>query len=209
MKKKVKFAIIALMTSAIALLLLYSCSAMINGVWYTTEDIADYGEIKGNNSNDTVEAFLMSYFPQKLEPYFENIVYSYKANNECSYKTEMYLEFTISDPAQFQSYVTELTDGRMGQEYPYNVKYDDYIIHNHLYVEPVFDDETGEENHYYRFGARMGRILVCEEEQRVVFEGIIVYNCCGGYASEFAFYDRYGIDPQEYSDRFCDKNGMK
>lgn len=209
MTRKWKPIIVLLAVFLSVSLFLYSCSVMIYGYWYTTEDIADYGEIKGNNDNETVEEFLMSYFPRKIEPYFENVVFSYKANNQCSYKTEMYLEFTISDPEQFQCYVAELTDRLMVQEFPYDEKYDDYIIHNQLYVEPDVSNETGEENYYFRFGARMGRILVCEEEQRVIFEGIIVYHCCGGYAHEFDFYDRYGIDPQEYSERFCDENEME
>lgn len=209
MNRRIKRGIILLLVCLIPVLFLFCCSAMIHGVWYTTDNTADYGKIKGNKDNKTVEEFMMSFFPQQLEPYFENVVFSYKANNQCSYKTEMHLEFKISDSKQFQSYVAELTDGMQVQEFAYDANYNDYIIHNHLYVEPASSSEPGEEEYYFRNGARMGRILVCEQEQRIIFEGILAYTCCGGYANEFDFYNRYGIDPQEYSDRFCDEDEIE
>jgi hypothetical protein len=49
----------------------------------------------------------------------------------------------------------------------------------------------------------MGRILVCQEEQKIICTGMLVTGCCGGFTEEYDFYTRFGINPQEYSIRFC------
>ena len=175
-----------------------------DGTWHATENPADYGIIRDNCDNTYPEEFLMSFFPENLEPYFENVVYEYKAYDWCDYNCEMYLEFTISDPEQFQRYVTELTAGLTGQEFPYNRAYTDYIIANVLYVEPAASSRPENPNYFLRNGARMGRILVCAEEQKIICVGMVVSTCCGGFSDDYDFYERFGIDPQEYSDRFCD-----
>ena len=171
--------------------------------WHITEEVSEYGVVEGNNHNETPEEFLMSFFPEQILPSFENVVYKYKANKWCGYNCEMYLEFTISDPEQFQHYVAELTDGMTAQEFPYDAKYDDYIIHNHLYAEPSVSSEPEDERYFLRNGARMGRILVCQEEQKIICVGMLIDGCCGGFTVDYDFYTRFGINPQEYSDRFC------
>lgn len=207
-KQKLGCLVTVLTVFVIPLMLIFVIIPMqfmkFDGTWRVTENLAEYGVIKDNCDNEWPEKFLMGFFPEKIEPYFENVVYKYKAFDWCDYNCEMYLEFTIADPEQFHSYVETLTEGLTAQVFPYDVKYDDYIIHNHLYVEPSSSSEPGNERYYFRFGARMGRILVCEEEQRIICQGILIRGCCGGYAEDYDFYDRFGIDPQEYSDRFCD-----
>lgn len=66
--------------------------------WNTTEEIADYGIVEGNGHNEIPHEFLMGFFPEQILPYFENVIYKYKAKAWCTYNCEMYLEFTISDP---------------------------------------------------------------------------------------------------------------
>lgn len=171
--------------------------------WNTTEEIAEYGVIDGNNDNEVPEEFFMRFFPEQIMPYFENVTYQYKAKDWCTYNCEMYLEFTISDPEQFRTYAAELTEGMTAQEFPYDAKYDDYIVNNHLYVEPFSSSEPGNERYFLCNGARMGRILVCQEEQKIICTGMLVTSCCGGFAEEYDFYTRFGINPQEYSNRFC------
>lgn len=174
-----------------------------DGTWYETEDPAQYLVIQHNGDNGPPEAFFTSFFPSQIQPCFENVVYKYKANDWCEYNCEMYLEFTVSNQEQFQRCVTELTQGLTAQTFPYNDKYDDYLIINNLYVEPSSSSEPGNERYYFIMGARMGRILVCREEQRIICQGILIRGCCGGYAEDYDFYTRFGIHPQEYSDRFC------
>lgn len=47
--------------------------------WNTTEEIAEYGVIDGNSDNEVPEEFLMRFFPEQILPYFENVIYKYKA----------------------------------------------------------------------------------------------------------------------------------
>ncbi len=184
---------------------LYSYANDILNTWYITEDISDYGRIEGNHNNEIPEEFLMDFFPQKIEPHYDVIKYKYKATNRCKYNCEMYLEFTISDSEQFRACVDQLTSGLIAQTFPYDPKYDDYVINNHLFVDPESKNSIDGRGEYYFLsnGARMGRILVCEDEQRIICTGIIIYSCCGGFTDYYDFYDWFGITPLEYSQRFC------
>ena len=209
MLKKFKPWIILLAVLLAIILLPCSCDAMFNGTWYETEDPAQYGVVRHNGNNEPPEEFFQSFFPEQILPFFENVIYKYKANDWCEYNCEMYLEFTISDSEQFHAYAAELTEGMTAQAFPYDPRYEDYIIHNHLYVEPSSASEPDHERYYFRLGARMGRILICPEEQRIICQGILIRGCCGGYAEDYDFYTRFGIDPQEYSDRFCNDDELE
>lgn len=176
--------------------------------WYETDDIAKYAQVTHNNDNDEPEAFLHGFFPEKIEPYFENVKYGYKALNECSYNCEMILEFSIADENQFRDYVARLTQGMTKDVFAYDESYCDYLVSNDLYVEPAHEvegDGNGE-NYFLRMGAKMGRILVNEQENKIICVGLIASACCGGYTDDYTFYTLFDINPLEYSDRFCESS---
>ena len=175
--------------------------------WYSTDDIAEYGIIQWNGDNEIPENFIKSFFPEQIEPYFENVTYQYKAVHWCSYNCEIYLEFTIEDQEVFREFVDEHTKGITPVEFAYDPAYDDYVIKNDLYVEIEDLIETRDGMRYYFLGdgARMGRILVDEDRQQIIFTAIYVSQCCGGFTGDYDFYSRFDIDPLEYSDRFCEK----
>lgn len=175
--------------------------------WRTTEDVAEYGIIQWNGDNEIPEKFIKSFFPEQIEPYFENVTYKYKALDWCSYNCEIYLEFTIEDQKVFREFVDEHTKGITPVEFAYDPAFDDYVIKNDLYIDvkSQLASAIEEENYFFDYGAEMGRILVDEDSQQIIFTAICVYRCCGGDTDDYDFYSRFDIDPLEYSDRFCEK----
>jgi len=146
--------------------------------WYITEDVVNYGDITHNSKsgNNYVKTFVNSFFPERIEPYFENVQYQYKARSWCDYCCEVYLEFTISDRDAYLNFVEEATEGLTSTQFAYDNQFEDYIVYDALLVDE--NDYQTENGGYYLDAAKMGRILVCKDEQRIIYHAIMVTSCC-------------------------------
>jgi len=170
--------------------------------WYVTDELLKYGEITHNGDNTIPAEFIHSFFPARIEPYFENVKYKYKARDWCDYCCEMYLEFSIPDRQLFNEYVKSVVQIDQVVEFPFDDRYDEFSINDDLYVtETDYQEESGG---YYLDGAKMGIILVDDEAQKVVYHAVMVTNCCGTDTNYIDFYRDYNIDPLDYAEKRID-----
>ena len=93
----------------VLVLALSSCLYWLNrpAPVYETNDITDYGIIKGNYDNDSPKKFVSSFFPENIEAYFSDVTYHYKAKKGDTYAYEMYLEFVIQDTEQYAFFLSK------------------------------------------------------------------------------------------------------
>lgn len=162
-------------------------------------EIADYGNYSGTGNDRFVAQYIQSFFPEEIEASFSNVKYSYKAENTDSYGFEAYLEFTIEDKAQFQEYVSAITDDKNWQDFIYASGYKEYCIENVFDLD--MDEEDDPSSIFYRqiIYAKIRKILYSAEEQRIVYVAIGVYDG-GGIGTNYfnVFFNRFQIDPAEY-----------
>lgn len=162
---------------------------------YETNDIADYGVVKGNYDNDKPQEFISSFFPQKIEDYFSDITYHYKAKKLDTYAYEMYLEFVIKDTKQYNDFISSLIENEVCEPFSFAPEYQVSYVSNYLMLRPSID-----ENRPPVIGdAEIGLVLFLKEEQRIAFFALGMYDGGGADVEEFGyFFNRFGIDPLEF-----------
>ena len=162
---------------------------------HCTTDIEDYGKYVGNYDNDSVEAFITSFFPEKIEDDFANVKYSYRAQKGDAYAYEAYLEFQIEDEEEFESYILMKTGGK-AVEFSYDSDFKEYVISD------ILDLQTEEGEKTYNIGgAKIGKILYSEKDHRIIYVAIGVYD--GGLAKTSflcEYFNRFNIDPLKYKE---------
>ncbi len=166
---------------------------------YSTTNIEDYGVYKGSypNNNKAIYKEIHSFFPLKIEDDFQNITYSYKAQQKIDYAFEAYLEFTIENPEEYTDFVEEYTKGMEGQTYLYDPSFTEYVITDEYCLDSL-DNATDIEK-YYIDDADIRKILCCPSENRIIF--VILYSGASGDIAYFStYFDRFGIDPFEYAE---------
>ena len=163
---------------------------------YETNDIADYGIIKGNYDNERPKAFVFSFFPERIEEYFSDVTYHYKAKKGDTYAYEMYLEFVIQDVEKYNSFVSDVIGDGVCEPFYFNSTYQAYYISNYFSIGQ-YSDGT-----FYIDDAKVGLVLFSEEEQRVIFVALGVFDGGGARVAELNyFFNKFRIDPQEYEKR--------
>ena len=168
----------------------------------TTTDIAEYGIYEGNEDNEAVKSYIDSFFPDRIEDYFADITYSYRAESESQYKFEAYLEFRIEDPETYTSFVSAHTKGLLGKTFLYDEAFQEYCLDDEvaftLHRTIKKDGKILQSVHFNN--ARIGKILCCEKEQRIIFVAIGVSDT--DIETEFlcTFLNRFKINPLEYTD---------
>lgn len=75
---------------------------------YETNDIADYGVIIGNYDNENPQEFVFSFFPERIEEYFSNVNYHYKAKKLDTFAYEIYLDFVIEDTQLYNTFISNV-----------------------------------------------------------------------------------------------------
>ena len=164
---------------------------------YETNDIADYGIVKGNYNNEVPKWFISSFFPEKIERYFSDVTYHYKAQKGDTYAYEMYLEFVIEDTDTYTSFLSSVIGDEVCEPFYFDPAYRVYYVSNYLTL-----DESSEGGALFIDNARVGLVLFSEEEQRMVFVALGLYDGGGTYVKELSFFfEKFGIDPQEYEER--------
>lgn len=200
MKESVKLiAIITLVFILVALspfVIVYGVSILAGyGSVYETSDPFDYGKIIGNFDNDTPEEFIFSFFPDGIEESFENVVYHYKAKKFDAYAYEAYLEFTISDSAQFEAFLNAAVDESKCNTFQYDNSYAEFVISDVFLLE---DSDSADQEHYIS-SAKVGSILFSREKQKFIFVAFGVHDGGGTSATELGyFFDKFNIDPAEF-----------
>lgn len=166
---------------------------------YSTTNIEDYGVYKGSYPNNNREIYkaIHSFFPLKIEDDFQNITYSYKAQQKFNYAFEAYLEFTIENPEEYADFVEEYTEGLEGRTFSYDPLFTEYVIYDTYYLHSS-DDSTDKED-FFILSADIRKILCCPSEHSIVF--VILYSGTGCDVAYFSsYFDRFGIDPFEYAE---------
>lgn len=193
----------ALACIAIFLILLFVSNDDFLPDYYTTTDTAEYGIFKGNGDNEAVKSYVNSFFPDRIEDYFTDITYSYRAQEESLYRFEVYLEFRIEDADTYRNFVCKYTKGLIKKPFIYNEDFQEYTIDDEVALtvyrnfnkdgsivsQNIFFDET-----------KLGKIFCNDKDQRIVFVAIGVSNWAN--ADDLCiFFQHFHIDPLEYTDR--------
>lgn len=168
---------------------------------YTTviTDVSQYGHYDGTAVDDFVTDYINTFFPDKIEDYFSDVNYVYKALSHDTYAFEAYLEFTIEDPEVFHRFVRDVAPENGWDTFAFDENYQIYLLENGLDIsaEDVVDTETGL---YYPIKcAKIRAVLYSEETQTIIFWAFGVYD--GGWVrTDYlnTFFDRFEIDPVVY-----------
>ena len=164
---------------------------------YVTTSVENYGQYIGNYDNKTVQAFITSFFPEKIEDYFANITYSYRAEKADSYAFEAYLSFNVEDEVVYNSVVETFTAGLKQSVFRYDNKYYEYV----LVDEFLPNSEVNYDGYIHIRYAKIGKILCNPEKQEIIFVALGVYD--GGVAKTnflTVYFDRFDINPREYAE---------
>lgn len=178
----------------IAFIFIPFLSIVFNGGIYETSNINNYGKITGNFHNDVPNAFIFSFFPDEIEDSFSQIDYHYLAKKGDTYAYECYLEFVIQDPTDYTEFLNGIIERDMCLPFVYDESFKECSISN------VLDLETQYSKGVYSVGtAEIGKILFSDNEQRIIFVAIGMYDGGGADTSELGyFFTRFEIDPWEY-----------
>jgi len=148
---------------AVIILILIIAMFVESKMDYKTNNLEDYGEIVGNIDNNEPQEFVFSFFPAEIEEYFSQPKYHYKAVKGNTYAYEAWLEFVIEDKAQFDAYVSSLPEAQKITSFTPAPSYTDYTYGDYLRFSQGADGE------YRLHAARMGKILVSESEQHIIY----------------------------------------
>lgn len=160
-----------------------------------TNQIADYSNITGNYNNEAPKEFIFRFFPETIEDSFSDVTYHYFARKFDAYGYEVYLEFTIEDPQEFWEFLADHVPADETRPFSYDEAFTEYTISNILWSSPweAYPGDRSIES------AEIGRILVCEEEQRFIFSAIGVHDGGATRASDLSYFtNRFGIDWVDY-----------
>ena len=164
--------------------------------------IEHYGNYTGTNNDAMVHEYIDSFFPEKIEPYFSDVTFIYRATDIGSYACEAYLEFTIEDPEIFRSYVNGIGDGAEWHPFPHDNSFMEYSLADTIYL-CMYNENTDNNRMLTSVvitDAKIGKILYSSETQEVIYTAILVCNDSVGDTSFFdAFFERFGIEPTAYT----------
>lgn len=188
--------------SIIVLFCLFMASQSASTQYYSTTDISEYGVYIGNVNNTFPDEFINSFFPGNISDSFDDIQYSYRAEDQDTYGFEAYLEFIIEDPYEFEAYISSITEFGEWNTFLFDSSFMECNISNDLSIDTQPISEYTKEdsiNVYSIDHAKIGKILYSVSEQRVIYIAIGVFD--GGAATTgflCYFFDRFNIDPIEY-----------
>ena len=161
-------------------------------------------------------------FPERIEEYFEDVTYVFKPRACDTYGFEAMLEFTIEDEVQFQTFVTEATQGLYARTFHYDPAFQEYVVydtddgfvHDSIMLGKLCCREADHgrwnggrecfaDPHPGQFfsidSAKIAKVLVNREEHRIIYAAMGVHDGGGSSTDFFCEYlERFGIDPKEY-----------
>lgn len=207
-KKIIKWSLIIVAASLVWLLLLnltlYCGGNILNSLLtseeYVTTDISDYGHYIGNYDNKTTTELITSFFPDKIEPYFKDVQYEYRAKKFDTYAFEAYLEFTIEDDLCFSQYISDVTKDFPSASFQYDRQFQIYTVAEDFdLVDSLY---TNNSTVRHISSADIRYIFVGKAENRIIYVALGVYDG-GGVNTAFLhrFFTRFNIDPTKYERR--------
>ncbi len=174
--------------------ILLAWSLANQGAIYETNDIADYGKIKGNCDNDAPREFIFSFFPETISDSFSDVSYHYKAKYGDAHAYECCLEFVIEDPAAYQAFLDEHIDRENTATFPFEETFMEYSFSNYVDVRVLFNEYD-----YYWANAKIGKVLYNDAQQRILFYAQGMFDGGGAYVSELNyFFEKFDINIEEY-----------
>ena len=164
---------------------------MDDGKVYETNNVEDYGIVTGNYDNIKPKEFADSFFPKCIEPIFSDVNYHYKAITGDTYAYEMWLEFVIKDTAQYEEYLSTLGNGKTPHMFAYDNRYSVYTIEETIDITQIENSKK-----YFIEYAKLGQILFSNEEQRIIFIAMGVFDGGGTTTEDLNYYwSRFNIEP--------------
>ena len=200
----------SLLISFVLTLLAFLLSGCVLYEVTETTDINDYGVLIGQSQTrligesdyEIAERDFTRLFPEKIEPFFQNVQYYYRTNNYNLYY-EIYLEFTIPDQKEFEAYLATLPPKDTFHPFPYDAAYLEYSPErNYLDFSNVAEEnrEDGEGTEYYRINcANIQKILINPETRHIVIVCLRSSEDNITKTTEIHFLQRFQIDPQEFA----------
>lgn len=177
---------------------------------YYTNDIADYGNFK-DITDENADYFIRSFFPDKIENDFQDVVYSYTV---VPYGCEVYLEFTFSTDAKFYDHLDKVAYDKMRQTFYFDTDFYEYICQEEInwntgrrakadYIRIDRDDLKNAESEAYTVElAGIRKVLINEAEKRVIY--ISLFTCDGGTFDtndlNSYYFSRFNLNWREYND---------
>ena len=177
---------------------------------YETNVIADYGVIKGNYDNERPREFVFSFFPERIEEYFSDVSYHYKAKKSDTYAYEMYLEFVIQDAQTYNTFIADVIGDNVSKPFPFDSNYQVYYVSNYMYLIPasrIIQNSKSEPPVMKEDKslppvieqAQIGAVLFSDAEQRIIFFALGAYDGGGTSTAELNFFfNRFEINPWAY-----------
>ena len=173
---------------------------------YVTTDLKDYGHYTGNYNNEWVEDFINAIFPLEISECFSDVKYSYRAEKGDTFAFEAYLEVEIKEYDVYEEVLESYIGDAKGTEFVYDSSYNEVVYYD--YFEVRNESKEADNGDYHIGEAYIGKILYCEEEQKIIFVALGVYD--GGWTTtDFlnVYFQRFNIDPFEYAGSHSDRNG--
>ena len=190
--------IVTVVTLLIAIIVIALETGFERGAQYITTDIENYGKIVGNFNNSLAAESIFSFFPKKLEPNFKNVEYYYSAidSGACCY--EAYLEFTIEDETEFNSFVSSVVDKEKAISFFCNDDYKEYTIANGFGFQYERKSIIDSKDMGYVLSSvctDLKKILYSESTQKIVFVSVEMGMDAFAYTSELNYFtDKFNVD---------------
>ena len=169
-----------------------------------TTDLSEYGNLTGLEWHQTQRAKddFEALFPQRIEPYFEEVEYYYRAKDLFPWY-EILLEFTIRSQEDFEAYLSTLPAMDEFHPSPYLPSYLEYTRGtNYVDFDPINaeDRANGAGTEYFRIDcARIQKIMVNMETHHVVIACLWISDDGGTKTTEVYYFQHFQIDPQLFA----------
>lgn len=177
------------------------CLALVQYFWgvgqlKTTDRIEDYGKITGNFDNRTPKEFIFSFFPNIIADTFSDVTYHYASKKGDSYAFECYLEFAVSNPAEFDYILSKSFSTEESTIFSFRNDFMEYSLENIYNVDwDTYYEDEGNPIYY----ARIAKILYNRQEQRIIYWALGVCDGGGTGTSELSYFlNKFQIDPFDY-----------
>lgn len=210
--KQIIGCVIVVVTVVLLISVSFYCLSMPAAV-YETNNIADYGVIKGNYNNLTPGKFIFSFFPEAIAEHFSDVTYHYKAKKGDTYAYEIYLEFKIQDTQMYKTYIADIIGDNTCEQFYFDSNYQVYYVSNDIFLSPasiiIRDDKTktnivkeDKSKPPVIERAEIGAVLFSDADQSIIFFALGVYDGGGTSTGELNyFFNRFGINPWVYKNK--------
>ncbi len=163
---------------------------------YVTEDPAEYRDFALTRCYNRAMLFTSTFLPEEIPGDAANVVYSYRAEDLDAYGYEVYLEFTLEDPVEFEAHMTAAAPEGAWHTFSQDSRFLEYSIAQELSLRTLDTREGKSYAHPYIESASIGKVLCNPEDQCFIYVALEVFDG-GGVNTEFLcrYFERFDIDP--------------